>query len=202
MTDAPLDLSPKISGCGHGKGEWALTQWPVFGGEIRWYKCPYYPLLIGVSHKYSAVFTKQAARVTSCVCVSQILLMSGLNQPWPIPRPLTSIRTLAEVEKTPTHIFSSPPTSPFNCSHTFPLPSRWILSLSPSLSVPPSFFPSSLNRELRRRRWAWGACVYECVSHVQAHPGPTAAHRQGETQAGIGCPHLLVGLAAALLWFT
>lgn len=33
------------------------------------------------------------------------------------------------------------------------------------------------------------ACVYECVSHVQAHQGPTAAHKQGETraQAVIGC---------------
>lgn len=76
----------------------ALTHWPTSGGEIRQCKNPYYPLLIGVSHKFSAVFTKQAARATSCVCVSQILLMmSGLNQPGPIPRPLTSNRPLAEI---------------------------------------------------------------------------------------------------------
>lgn len=33
------------------------------------------------------------------------------------------------------------------------------------------------------------ACVFECVSHVQAHQGPAAAHEQGETraQAVIGC---------------
>lgn len=24
------------------------------------------------------------------------------------------------------------------------------------------------------------ACVYECVSHVKAHPGPTVAHKRGE----------------------
>lgn len=47
------------------------------------------------------------------------------------------------------------------------------------------------------------ACVYVCVSHVQAHPGPTAAQAQGGNP-GAGrnrmfCPHLLVGLAAATL---
>lgn len=37
------------------------------------------------------------------------------------------------------------------------------------------------------------ACVYECVSHVQAHQGPAAAHKRGETraQAVIGrCVHI------------
>lgn len=49
------------------------------------------------------------------------------------------------------------------------------------------------------------ACVYVCVSHVQAHPGPTAAQAGGNPDTGrnrMFCPHLLVGLAGALLWFT
>lgn len=48
------------------------------------------------------------------------------------------------------------------------------------------------------------ACAYVCVSHVQAHPGP-AAQAGGNPGAGrnrMFCPHLLVGLAAALLRFT
>lgn len=49
-----------------------------------------------------------------------------------------------------------------------------------------------------------GGCLYVCVSHVQAHPGPTAAQAGGNPGAGRNrmlCPHLLVGLAAALLRF-
>lgn len=47
--------------------------------------------------------------------------------------------------------------------------------------------------------------MYMCVSHVQAHPGPTAAQAGGNPGTGrnrMFCPHLLVGLAAALLRFT
>lgn len=49
------------------------------------------------------------------------------------------------------------------------------------------------------------ACVYVSVSHVQAHPGPTAAQaggNPGTSRNRMFCPHLLVGLAAALLRFT
>lgn len=45
-----------------------------------------------------------------------------------------------------------------------------------------------------------GVCVCG-VSHVQAHPGPAAAQAGGNPGAGrnrMFCPHLLVGLAAAL----
>lgn len=48
-------------------------------------------------------------------------------------------------------------------------------------------------------------CVYVCISHVQAHPGPTAAQAGGNPGTGrnrMFCPHLLTGLAAVLLRFT
>lgn len=48
-----------------------------------------------------------------------------------------------------------------------------------------------------------GVCA--CVSHIQARPGPTAAQAGGNPGAGrnrMFSPHLLVGLAAALLRFT
>lgn len=94
--DVDLDMERRPdSVTGAGRRGWAV-------------KAPRTPLPSGEWHKYSAVFTKQAARVTSCVCVSQILLMSELNQrphpSPPCPRPLTSIRTLAKVENAHTHI--------------------------------------------------------------------------------------------------
>lgn len=117
---------------------WLSDQWTeVKLGSVR---NSYYALHIGVLHKYSAVFTKQGVSATSCVCVSQILLMSCLNQLGPIPRPLTSIRPLAEVSKTPTHIFPSPPTIRLSTAPTLFLSPPSGFSLCPSLPLVSAFF--------------------------------------------------------------
>lgn len=47
------------------------------------------------------------------------------------------------------------------------------------------------------------ACMCICVSHIQAPPGPKAPEARGNPGRNrMFCPHLLVGLAAAILRFT
>lgn len=123
-----------------------------------------YPPLSGVSHKYTSVLAKQAARVASCVCVSQILLMSGLNQPGPTPPP-TNLHPHPRKSRKHPHTYSHLRPPRLSTAPTLFLPS---LIFFPS--VPPSFFPppSSLSRaeEEQGEELAWvggsGKCVWVC----------------------------------------
>lgn len=168
MSDAPLDLGPKIPGCGLGNGEWRPDS---VTGAGRWnevVKVVRIPLLSGVWHKYSSVFTKQAARVTSCVCVSQILLMSELNQPGPLPPP-TNLHPHPRKSIKHPHTYSHLRPPRLSTAPTLFLPSLWIFSPSVPPSPPPPPSPISLQgwRGAGGRSWpGWvgvsGMCVWVC----------------------------------------
>lgn len=144
----------------------ALTHWPACWGELARVRTSIMPLslpsprhLWGVSHKYSTVFTKQAARATSCVCVSQILLMSRLNQPGPHPPPTN---------------LHPPPRRSIKDTHThIPISAHLAFQLLPHFSspLPQDFFPLFLSLSLSRAPlffspssplWRRGLCVSVC----------------------------------------
>lgn len=112
--------------------------------------------------------------------------MSELNQPGPIPPP-TNLHPHPRKSIKHPHTYSHLRPPRLSTAPTLFLPSLWIFSLCPSILFP------SISLEGWRGAgggaglggWKW----HVCVSHVKAHPGPTAAHKQGETQAqaGIGC---------------
>lgn len=124
------------------------------------------PLLSGVWHKYSSVFTKQAARVTSCVCVSQILLMSELNQPGPIPPP-TNLHPHPRKSIKHPHTYSHLRPPRLSTAPTLFLPSLWIffpLSLLHPPHPPPNLFTGLKRSRGEELAWVGGCKWHVCMS--------------------------------------
>lgn len=138
----------------------------------------------------STLFIKWAAHATSCVCVSQPLLIMNFSESAPIRCHLTSTRPF-RLEKWPS--LPSPPTLPCLCMPcSLVHPSRgpvWrtvlsvclyvsLFSLSLSLSLTPSHSPSFCISLLQDE------CV-RSMSHFQIQPGTIlAAHAGGNQGAG------------------
>ena len=152
-------------------------------------------------------FTKQAARATSCVCVSQILLMSALNQPGPHPPP-TNLHPppRRSIKDTHTHIPISAHLAFQLLPHfSSPLPVDFLsLSLSPAPFLPsfsffsPPPFISSLEDERGGCEWRVCMCVLVMFRLIQGQQQQRQGGNPGAGRNRMFCPHLLVGLAAAL----
>ena len=170
----------------NGREQWILPQCESCFSEwcidlkLRGAIC--YSMCLLVSNNFRAVLSEVETQVTSCVCVSQTVLMSRVNQTAPIPRPLTSIRPFRKKKYTHTHTRPLiPPTFPCNSSSILPFPSWprrlcfWLLlSLSCffTLFSFPSFCISLLDC----------VCAGVCIGHFQIYPEPILTAHAGEPQ--------------------
>lgn len=126
----------------------------------------------GPSHKYSFVLTKQAARASSCVCVTQILLINPLAHEPP------SAPSHKEKRRPHAHYVSTHLAFQLLYSHTFlPPPSACALSLP--LFLLPSSSPLYVEQEDANRVRARVLLVF-CPIQDQAW------HDEGSQKPGTG----------------
>lgn len=148
MSDAPLDLHPKIPGCGDGNGEWRWLsdrRWEVNLGSKSSAVPGSLPLFLSLSLEYRintplCSLNKQHVLLPVFVWVRYYSLMSELNQPGPIPPP-TNLHPHPRKSIKHPHTYSHLRPPRLSTAPTLFLPSLWIFffSLCPSFV----FFPPS-----------------------------------------------------------